>query len=174
MQKYVFFHNFAAEISKKNIDMKKIIALLAFVMFFVSLNAQTPKEIYQEGKALYEAKKYKEAFPKFLSAAEKGNKKAQYYLGRCYDKGRGVAEDNKAAFEWYQKSANQEFAKAQYRLGKCYLKGKVVAKDEKKAAELFLLAVNNPKGGDEVLKDIKKEASEGDADAVKILKMIQK
>ncbi len=174
MQKYVFFHNFAAEISKKITDMKKIIALLAFVMCVFTLNAQTPKEVYQEGKALYEAKKYNEAFPKFLSAAEKGNKKAQYYLGRCYDKGRGVAQDKKAAFQWYQKSADQEYAKAQYRLGKCYLKGKVVAKDEKKAAELFLLAVNNPKGGDEVLKDIKKEASEGDADAVKILKMIKK
>ncbi|MBQ3657133.1 MAG: sel1 repeat family protein [Bacteroidales bacterium] len=153
--------------------MKKIIALFAFVMLFLTLNAQTPKEIYQAGKALYEAQKYNEAFVKFKSAAEQGNKKAQYYLGRCYAKGRGVAEDDKAAFEWYQKSANQDYAKAQYRLGKCYMKGKVVAKDEKKAAELFKKAVNNPKGGDEILSDLKKEASEGDTDAAKILKMIK-
>ncbi len=189
--------------------MKKIIGLLIFVLLFGYLNAQTSKEIYQEGKQLYEAKKYKEAFQKFISAAQDGNKKAEYYLGRCYDKGRGVSEDEQKAFQWYFKSSEQGYAKAQYQVGKCYKKGDGVAKDVEKAAQYFekaaiqgnadaqyelgkcymkgkgvalnaekakdyfKQAVSNPKGGDEILKELKKDAAEGDADASKILKMLK-
>ncbi|MBQ3690990.1 MAG: sel1 repeat family protein [Bacteroidales bacterium] len=190
--------------------MKTILSLITLMLFCLTINAQNAKEIYSEGKALYEAKKYKEAFVKFQTAANAGNKKAQYYLGRCYDKGRGVTEDDSKAFVWYQKSADQDYAKAQYQLGKCYkkgegteknvskaaeyflkaatqgnadaqfelgkcyLKGKGVEQDSLKAKDLFFQAVNNPKGGEQILKELKKESSEGDTDAAKILKMIKK
>ena len=48
-------------------------------------------------------------------------------MGRCYDKGNGVKEDDKQAVAWYAKSAAQGFAKAQYQLGKCYKNGEGVA-----------------------------------------------
>ena len=89
------------------------IALLALTMS-ITVGAQNIDKIYDEAKALYDAKDYKAALPKLKVAAEKGHKKAQYRLGRCYDKGHGVAEDNKVAFEWYQKSAAQLYERQRH------------------------------------------------------------
>ena len=124
-------------------DMKrhlKLLATLAAILLSTSAIAQGTESLYRQGKSLYDAKNYKQAFPKLKAAAEKGHKKAQYRVGLCYDKGRGVAEDDAQAVAWYQKSAAQDYAKAQYQLGKCYKNGEGIAKDEKKAADLFMKA----------------------------------
>lgn len=141
---------------------------------FMDVCAQTAKEIYTEAKVLYDAKKYEQAVPKLKVAAEKGNKKAQYRLGRCYEKGHGVEKNMATAIQWYQKSVKQDYSKAQYRLGKCYMKGKGMAADEKKARSLLKKAISNPKGGDEILAKIKEEAATGDEDAKQILRLIGK
>ena len=52
-------------------------------------------------------------------------------------------------------------------------KGKGIAADEKKARQWLRKAVNNPKGGKDILADIRKEAAEGDEDAKTILKMVK-
>ena len=65
------------------------------LMLCTAVGAQTAEKLYDEGKALYDAKKYTQALPKLKAAAEKGHKKAQYRMGRCYDKGNGVKEDDK-------------------------------------------------------------------------------
>jgi TPR repeat protein len=114
------------------------------------------------------------AFEWYSKAAQQGNDKAQYQLGRCYKKGEGCTKDANAAFQWFDKSAAQGNADAQLAVGKCYLKGKGVAEDAAKAKDYFVKAVNNPDGGDKILKDLKKEASDGDSDAKKILNMIKK
>ena len=187
-----------------------LLFLLFSLLFSVSANAQSAEKLYQEGKQLYDAKNYDAAFPKLKAAAEKGHKKAQYRLGRCYDKGHGTAEDDQQAVAWYKKAADQGHAKAIYELGKCYKNGEGVEKDRKKAVELFAKAakmenadaelalgkaylkgkgiaaderqakkwltraVNNPKGGDDILKELRKEASEGDEDAKAILALTNK
>jgi TPR repeat protein len=112
------------------------------LMALISLtaSAQSADRLYEEGKKLYDAKNYTEAFPKLKAAAEKGHKKAQYRLGRCYEKGRGTSENEQLAFQWYEKSAKQGHAKAQFQLGQCYKDGEGVAKDRKKAFELFMQA----------------------------------
>ena len=148
------------------------IALIALTMS-ITVGAQNIDKIYDEAKALYDAKDYKAALPKLKVAAEKGHKKAQYRLGRCYDKGHGVAEDNKVAFEWSQKSAAQGYAKGQYALGKCYMKGKGTTADQEKAKLWLKKAVKNPKGGLKVKEKIKKEAKEGDKDAKNIQKLLK-
>lgn len=102
--------------------------------------AQSADKLYAEGKKLYDNKQYAQAVVKLRAAADKGHKKAQYRLGRCYDKGNGVAEDDKQAVLWYGKSAAQGYAKAQYQLGKCYKNGEGVAKDINKAVDLFTKA----------------------------------
>lgn len=61
-----------------------------------------------------------------VNAAEKGDKLAQYWLGKCYSKGRGVSIDNQKAFEWYYKSAIQGLDSAQVELSKCYWNGEGV------------------------------------------------
>ncbi len=119
--------------------MKTKIFFLAALLMAVcgTLSAQHPDVLYAEGKAFYDAKEYKQAVPKLKAAAEKGHKKAQYRLGRCYDKGYGVREDEKAAFAWYSKSAAQGYAKAEYQMGKCYKNGEGTTKDRAKAVEYF-------------------------------------
>lgn len=108
--------------------------------------AQGAEKLYSAGKKLYDSEQYEQAFPKLKAAADKGHKKAQYRVGLCYDKGRGVVEDDARAVAWYQKSAAQGYAKAQYQLGKCYKNGEGIAKDEKKAVELFTLAAKQDNG----------------------------
>lgn len=120
--------------------MKSIILSLFLLLTGVTVSAQSAEKLYQEGKQLYDAQNYTAAFPKLKAAAEKGHVKAMYRLGRCYDKGRGTAEDDQKAFSWYEKAAQKGSAKAQYQLGKCYKDGEGVAKDKKKAFELFMQA----------------------------------
>ena len=153
---------------------KKIFLLICALAVGITVSAQTAKEIYKQGKEFYDAKNYAKALPLLRKAADKGNKKAQYRLGRCYDKGHGVEKNKETAFQWYQKSAKQDYSKAQYQVGKAYLKGKVVAKDEKKAKSWLKKAISNPKGGAEVLDNIRKEAAEGKETAKQILVLLGK
>lgn len=125
--------------------LKTTLLLLAMIISTTAF-AQSAEKLYSEGKKLYDAEQYEQAFPKLKAAAEKGHKKAQYRVGLCYDKGRGVTEDDAKAVAWYQKAVDQGYAKAQYQLGKCYKNGEGIAKDEKKAVELFLLAAKQDNG----------------------------
>ena len=42
--------------------------------------------------------------------AEKGNAKAQFYLGMCYSNGEGVEKDGAEAVKWYRKAAKKGYA----------------------------------------------------------------
>ena len=125
--------------------LKTTLLLLAMIISTTAF-AQSAEKLYSEGKKLYDAEQYEQAFPKLKAAADKGHKKAQYRVGLCYDKGRGVTEDDAKAVAWYQKAVDQGYAKAQYQLGKCYKNGEGIAKDEKKAVELFMLAAKQDNG----------------------------
>ncbi len=117
--------------------MNKVFIMLVFSLLCGFASAQTAEDIYKEGKALYDSKKYKDAVPKFQTSANQGYKKAQYYLGRCYDKGHGVEEDDELAVLWYSKAAAQNHPKALYEMGRCYKKGEGVEKNIDKAFEFF-------------------------------------
>jgi TPR repeat protein len=118
--------------------MVRFFTLAALLLSVVlGANAQSADKLYEEGKALYDADKFTQAIAKLKPAAEKGHKKAQYYMGRCYDKGHGVTEDDKIAFSWYMKAAKQGHAKSQYQVGKCYKDGEGVEKDKKQAFSWF-------------------------------------
>lgn len=151
-----------------------VLFLLLALAPVMAVNAQTAKEIYKQGKELYDAKKYEQALPLLRTAAEKGHKKAQYRLGRCYDKGHAVGKNKATAFQWYLKSARQDYAKAQYQVAKAYLKGTVVTADEHKAKSWMKKAVSNPKDGEEVLAKVKKDAAEGHDTAKRLLTLIGK
>lgn len=153
--------------------MKKLLMILMALVICAAADAQKDyKQIYKEGKALYDAKKYKGALPKLKEAAENGHKKAQYRMGRCYDKGHGVKENNTIAVEWYKKSASQGYYKAEYQLGKAYAKGKGLAKDEQKAKMWLNKAIRHEDGGQDILDKIRKDAKEGDDDAKAMLKLL--
>ena len=154
--------------------MKRLyIILFCTLAVFITASAQSSDKLYKEAKALYDAKNYAAAVPKLKTAAEKGHKKAQYRLGRCYDKGHGVSENDALAFQWYMKSAKQDYAKAQYQLGKCYVKGKGVEVDQKKASTWLKKAVKSEKNGKDILDKIRKDAADGDEDAKVMLRLLK-
>lgn len=154
--------------------MKRILLSLMMVVAAIASLAQSADKLYDEGKKLYDEKKYEQAFPLLMKAAEKGLRKAQYRVGRCYDKGHGVEEDNKQAFVWYEKAAKQEHAKAQYQLARYYLKGKGgVAIDTEKARKLLKKAVKGGKSGKEVEDELKADAAKGDEEAIKLLELLK-
>lgn len=69
--------------------------MIALVTMTVAAHAQTSDRLYYDGKELYDSQDYHEAYPLLLKAAVKGHKKAQYRVGRCYDKAHGVARNYK-------------------------------------------------------------------------------
>ena len=149
-------------------------SLLALMLLVgLGANAQSADKLYEEGKKLYDQELYKEAVPKLQAAADKGHRKAQYRLGRCYDKGDGVKENDQKAFELYLKSAKQDYAKAMYQLGRCYMKGKGVAANQEEARKWIKRAISDEKHGDEILKDLRKAKADGE-EATKILTLIGK
>jgi len=56
-------------------------------------------------------------------AADQGDVEAQYSLGVCYIKGKGVGRNLSEAIEWFSKAAEQGHAKAQTYLGMSNLSG---------------------------------------------------
>ena len=152
--------------------LRRIIILLLALTAVTTVGAQDAETLYKQGRELYEAKKYDEAFPKLLAAAKKGHRKAQYRLARCYDKGHGVQEDNGQAFQWYLKAARQGHAKSQYQLARCYVKGKGVAADTGEARKWIRRAASGKKHGKEITDDIKKAAAEGSDTAKTLLQLL--
>ena len=146
--------------------------IIVALMLSMTASAQNAETLYDEGKALYDAKDYSAALAKLMPAAKKGHKKAQYRVGRCYDKGHGVAENNDEAFKWYSKSAEQGYYKAEYQMARCYIKGKGVASDERKARAWVRKAVGGKKHGDEMKQEIKKGAASGDKTDKRLLELL--
>ena len=58
-----------------------------------------------------------------------GNAKAEFYLAESYEKGYGVAKDDKIAFYHYEKSANNGYIESQVYLAECYLNGYLTDKN---------------------------------------------
>lgn len=73
----------------------------------------------------------------YQAAAEAGDAAAQFALGKCYEEGRGVAQDFHEALSWYEKAASLGHATAQYSLGSCYAYGIDIAQDYQKALAWF-------------------------------------
>ena len=71
---------------------------------------------YYEGVGV--SKDYKKAFGYYETAADFGNRHAQYRLGLCYMDGKGVAQDYEEARKWLEKSYNQGFVYAKNALDK--------------------------------------------------------
>jgi len=151
----------------------KFMMMLVALMVCSATFAQSADALYEKGKELYDEKKYDKAFPLLKASAEKGNKKAQYRLGRCYSKGRGVAEDDVQAAKWYQKSVDQGYSKAEYQMAKCYVKGNGVPKDEAKAKELLQKALKSKKHGKEIKAKMNEEAAEGKGAATRLKELLK-
>ncbi|KAJ8405286.1 hypothetical protein AAFF_G00322770 [Aldrovandia affinis] len=65
---------------------------------------------------------YNAAFSCFLASAKHGYSKAQFNVGVCYEKGRGVNRDNDKAAEFYRQAATGGHSQAKYRYARCLLR----------------------------------------------------
>ena len=70
-------------------------------------------------------------------AAENGNQRAAYQLGKEYLTGEAVTKDTSKAAEWFTRSAEAGNQYAQYMLGKLYLMGQGVQQDQVQAMDWF-------------------------------------
>jgi uncharacterized protein len=77
-------------------------------------------------------KDWEDIYSLWLCAAKGGHKRAQFYLGTCYDHGYGTDNDLHLAFEWYLKAAKAGHRDAQYNVGFFFATGELGFKDDKK------------------------------------------
>ena len=111
-----------------------------------------PGSYLKKGREAYEAGEFETAVKACRAAAD--SPEAQYLLGECYIKGKGVKADPAEAVKWYRLAADQGLDEAQYNLGVAYLEGSGVEKDRVEAAKWFRMA-----------------ADQGMEDAAKMMKM---
>jgi TPR repeat protein len=74
--------------------------------------------------------------------AKKGDKVAQFELGKMYHFGDGIEKDKSEAHKWFIKSAEQGYAEAQYISGLSLVNGDGVSANVDKGLELLYNAAN--------------------------------
>ena len=72
---------------------------------------------YNRAVKNHNSKDFSKALPVFAKLAKRGDKRAQYYMGRMNHLGEGRPQDKQEAVRWYRMSAEQGFARAQNNLG---------------------------------------------------------
>jgi hypothetical protein len=85
----------------------------------------------------YDRANYQTSLKIWLAEAEKGDRDAQYYVGKIYEGGLGTAPDYAAAAGWYEKAAAAGHSASQFSLGRLYEKGLGVTADMTKAFNLY-------------------------------------
>ena len=75
-----------------------------------------------------------------VKRAESGDAEAQFQLGRAYEDGKDIPQDDGLAASWYKKSAEQGNASAQNDLGLMYRHGRGVSRNTEEAARWFARA----------------------------------
>ncbi len=75
--------------------------------------------------------------PELVQHAKSGDAKAQFELGRAYEDGKGMPQDDTLAAEWFRKSAEQGNALAQNSLGVMYALGRGVQRDKVEAVRWY-------------------------------------
>jgi hypothetical protein len=93
-----------------------------------------------DGVLAFERQNYAMAYEKLLPLAEKGNAKAQYYIGEILVGGLGVSGDMRKGVYWLEQSVNNQYYMAARTLGKMYLSGFGVPMNTEKGASYLLLS----------------------------------
>jgi TPR repeat protein len=105
----------------------KLIILLTSVLLTVGCTDN--KLNTTKGTQAYEVGDYALAFQELVPFAKRGNRVAEFYMGKMFYLGHGVEKDLVVAFDYYKKSADKGFSKAQNNLGLMYINGESVAKN---------------------------------------------
>ncbi|AHE50064.1 Sel1 domain-containing protein [Aeromonas hydrophila 4AK4] len=78
-----------------------------------------------------------EEISELMQSAERGDVTAQFLLGKKYDSGEGIEQNDSKAVEWYRKAAEQGHAGAQNNIGWMYENGRGVRQSNSTAVEWY-------------------------------------
>ena len=112
----------------------------------LTLAALGPAHAASRGDAAFRSGDYPRAVKRVGPAAERGDARAQAYLGFMYQYGRGVPQNHGMAVYWYRRGAEQGNPTAQHLLGLMYDKGMGVPTDHVTAHIWLNLAAAGTKG----------------------------
>lgn len=111
-----------------------VAAVLILFLIPISTMAQTmPEGYYTKGMIAKRDGDYQAAFQAFLQSAIMFDARACDCLAECYQKGLGVAKNDKEAFIWYKKAAEEGINHAQRELSTCYAQGLGTDRDPARA-----------------------------------------
>lgn len=96
-------------------------------------SGQGPQDYFDVGLHYYLKGDYAVALEWFRKSAEFEYAEALYYIGICYQYGKGADVDYAQALRWYQKAAAHEYADAQFQIGLLYKYGLGVKLDLEEA-----------------------------------------
>lgn len=117
----------------------------AFVLA-LALVAPAAVQAQPAGEGAYRSGDFPRAAKKIGPSAERGDARAQAYLGFMYQYGRGVPQNYGLAVYWYRRGAEQGNPTAQNLLGLLYDKGMGVMTDHVLAYLWLNLAASRTKG----------------------------
>lgn len=103
-------------------------------------DAQKMLDEYANGKALYDAGQYREAFRVFLPLAKAGFPQAKMSIAYQYEQGQGVMLNPGQAMRWYQSAADDGLPAAIIALGIAYREGLWVQRNLVLSYALFITA----------------------------------
>ena len=107
-----------------------------------------PAHSAPRGENAYRTSNYPRAALRVGPAAERGDARAQGYLGFMYQYGRGVPQSYALALYWYRRGAEQGNPAAQHLLGLMYDKGMGIPNDHVAAHIWLNLAAARTKGAE--------------------------
>lgn len=117
---------------KKGADSGNIESLHRLARVYFSLFCCTDGEVYERNGTVA-----KQAFDYLITQYKDGDAELEFIIGRFYNFGIGVEENDEMAFSWWLKSANHGNDEAQNNVGYYYEKGRVVTQDLDKALEWY-------------------------------------
>jgi len=123
----------------------KLRCLFATILLLAAL---APAQSAPRGESAYRSGDYPRAARRIGPAAERGDARAQGYLGFMYQYGRGVPQSYPLAIYWYRRGAEQGNPVAQHLLGLMYDKGMGVPTDHVAAHIWLSLAAARTKGAE--------------------------
>lgn len=94
----------------------------------------------EEGRRMYNAGKYEEAFALFYEAATFGYPSATFNTGVCYMTGNGTEQNIEEGFRYLRKAANLGVDKALHNLATCYFYGLGTAQNDSLAMKYYTLS----------------------------------
>lgn len=112
-----------------------VVAALFLFLIPVCTMAQTmPERYYANGMIAKRDGNYERAFQAFRQSAIMYDARACDCLAECYQKGLGVAQNDKEAFIWYKRAAEEGINHAQRELSNCYAGGLGTDRDPEQAS----------------------------------------